>query len=279
MPPARRARPETVKNLSWVNNARAERSASFGEARYGPRGSFGPRTQRDYQIVVVLSGEMRVEIDGVERDVPIGFAGILRPGHRERFEFAAGSDTVHLWCAIRPDQLEVGLRRAVDAAPFLVPLTPGLRALLDLGLSTAPAQGRAAARVLDAFARAALAECVRAAEAGSAIDRPGTPHALARAFLSRNYARRDALRAAAQAASVTPQHLARGFRKTYGVTPGHHLWDCRINAGLRMLQDTGHSVGEIADRCGFSNPFHFSRLIHARTGLSPKAWRQKVWGT
>ena len=222
---------------------------------------------------------MRIDIDGEERELPIGFAGLLRPGHREMIRFSARSETRHLWCAIAPGRVEGGLRRLADAAPFLAPLNPVLRGIFDAGLRVPAAGGRAAARVLDALATAAVAECVRASESGAADVRPGSPPAIAHEYLSTRYAEREALQAAARAAAVSVQHLGRTFRKAYGVTPGHFLWDRRIDAGLRMLQDTGHSIGEISDRCGFSNPFHFSRLIRARTGLSPRAWREKVWGT
>ncbi len=258
---------------------RAERSAVFGEALYRPGGSCGPRTQRDYQVVVLLSGEMRVVMQGVERSLPIGFAGLLRPGHREMIHFSSRTDSHHLWCAIAPDRLDGGLRRVADTAAFLSPLSPVMRGIFDAGLRVAGAGGRAEARVLDALATAAVAECVRASESGPVVSRPGSPAAVARDHLRTRYADRDALRTAAAAAAVSVQHLGRAFRKAYGVTPGQWLWDCRINAGLRMLQDTGHSVGEISDRCGFSNPFHFSRLIRARTGLPPRAWRGKMWGS
>ena len=37
-------------------------------------------------------------------------------------------------------------------------------------------------------------------------------------------------------------------------------------------------VSEIADRCGFKNPFHFSRLLRQMQGASPRKLRQRAWG-
>jgi transcriptional regulator GlxA family with amidase domain len=60
-------------------------------------------------------------------------------------------------------------------------------------------------------------------------------------------------------------------------TPARYLWQFRIERGAAMLGETGHTVAEIAYRCGFQNPFHFSRLVKQHFGQSPKEIRRHAW--
>jgi transcriptional regulator GlxA family with amidase domain len=106
-----------------------------------------------------------------------------------------------------------------------------------------------------------------------------TPDAVARArnFVSVNLGRQLDLRGVARAANVTPQHLTKLFRRHLHITPMRYVWDVRARRGLELLTQTGLSVGEIAERCGFQTPFHFSRLIHQRYGASPSELRRRAW--
>ena len=108
--------------------------------------------------------------------------------------------------------------------------------------------------------------------------------ALARAAFSEvpdgvyeHFAEGDCLAAAARAAAVTPQHLIRLFRRHYQFTPGRYLWQTRVERGAGLLAATGLTIAEIADRCGFKNPFHFSRLLRQMQGVSPRQFRQRQW--
>jgi len=42
-------------------------------------------------------------------------------------------------------------------------------------------------------------------------------------------------------------------------------------------RDSGFGVGEIAYRCGFQTPFHFSRWVRATESRSPREVRTQVW--
>ena len=49
--------------------------------------------------------------------------------------------------------------------------------------------------------------------------------------------------------------------------------------GAKRVYDAGLTVAEVAYRCGFRNPFHFSRLVRAHQGLPPRDVRRRAWGT
>ena len=131
--------------------------------------------------------------------------------------------------------------------------------------------------MLGVLGLALLEEFIRMAREGGDDKDLGTPHERARRWLDEHCAEPDALARAARAAAVTPQHLIRLFRTHYDTTPGRYLWSLRVERGAGLLTASGLTVAEIADRCGFKNPFHFSRLLRQKQGLSPRQLRQRAW--
>ena len=80
-----------------------------------------------------------------------------------------------------------------------------------------------------------------------------------------------------KAAGISRNALIYKFRKELHTTPARHLWRVRAERGAAMLGETGHTTAEIAYRCGFTNPFHFSRLVKQYFGQSPKNLRHLAW--
>ena len=50
-------------------------------------------------------------------------------------------------------------------------------------------------------------------------------------------------------------------------------FDLRLAEAYRLLLDTDLRVREIAERCGFSDIYYFSRLVRRRFGMSPMGLR------
>ncbi|CAB3754569.1 HTH-type transcriptional activator RhaR [Paraburkholderia solisilvae] len=76
----------------------------------------------------------------------------------------------------------------------------------------------------------------------------------------------------AAAVHASSSQLTRLFRAE-GQTLMRYLLDCRLTLAAELLQQIGVTrlqVGEIAYRCGFSSPTHFSRVFKERYGVSPK---------
>ena len=77
----------------------------------------------------------------------------------------------------------------------------------------------------------------------------------------------------ADALFISPGYLRQLFRQSYGHGPMHHLLELRVTHAKKLLTDTTLPVGEVADRCGFASPFHFSRVFSRLAGKPPSVWR------
>ncbi len=80
---------------------------------------------------------------------------------------------------------------------------------------------------------------------------------------------------AARVAGFAPAVFNRKFSAAFGTTPRRWLELSRLSHARRLLREPGATVQGVAAACGYANPFHFSRVISRRFGLSPVQLRAK----
>ena len=78
----------------------------------------------------------------------------------------------------------------------------------------------------------------------------------------------------ARACKLSPSHFARAFRQTTGQPPHRWLMEQRIEKAKQLLVDTTLSLAEIAQKCGFADQSHFTRVFAQRVRSSPGQWRR-----
>jgi AraC-like DNA-binding protein len=267
----------TTVNLSRMNRHRSAPLVVFGDVRYLPGSTLGPRIQQDFQIVIVYEGEARIEIDDQEVFVPGHHAALLLPARRERFHFAVSGETRHTWCAVAPAIVPPALQSELAAVNICLPLTDRIHDLVEFGLTIPPSSPVSADDLIHAAGLTVLYAFVFEARL---VHSPTTlPDALRRALASMEagLAQPLTLPRIAQVALVTPQHLTRLFRRHLQTTPMRYLWQLRTRHGVELLGGTGLSIGEIAAQVGFQSPFHFSRLVVQYYHDSPRRLRDRLW--
>lgn len=78
----------------------------------------------------------------------------------------------------------------------------------------------------------------------------------------------------ASVAGLSPSHFTRLFHQHTGYAPMTYLRRLRVAAARTLLAgDNDLSIKEIAIRCGFDDPYHFSKVFHQIDGLSPSDYR------
>jgi len=270
--------PQLIVNLSQIHRVRRSAQVTFGDVTYQPGGQCGPRVQQDFQLVAIYAGQAHIQLDDDMRHLPAQHMALMRPGHHEQFIFDRDNETHHTWCAVHPSLVDGALGDELGRAPFCLPVTSRLHSLMETGLSFAPSDLTSAQNVLTQLGLTLLHAF--AFEAERAALRSLTPDAIAKAqhYIETNLSQPIILEDIARAANVTPQHLVKLFNQHVRITPMRYVWDARVRRGVELLTQTGLSIGEVAEQCGFQTPFHFSRLVKQRYGLPPRSLRTKSWG-
>ena len=74
---------------------------------------------------------------------------------------------------------------------------------------------------------------------------------------------------------ISISSLSHRFQTTTGTSVMDYLLACRIANAKHLLAETDLSIGEIIDKCGFSDNSNFSRTFKRLNGLSPTDFRRK----
>ena len=253
----------------------------IGDVLYPPGGIFGPRIQRDYQLVVIHKGALRLRLDEQWIEVAESDGILLGPRHRELFHFAADRETHHSWIAISPRFVSPAIRKELEQQHGPVPFLGRMSSLLELARQE-PSVSKQNEALREEFYRGlAIATICDFASAARNEKGPKNPHAatldrLERCILKR-YAEPINLLQMAQEAGVSRQHLLRLCRDNARGTPTEQLYVRRLEVAADLLLQTGLSIAETAEQCGFVNQFHFSRKFKQTYACSPFEWRTRFW--
>jgi len=68
---------------------------------------------------------------------------------------------------------------------------------------------------------------------------------------------------------LSPAHFARAFKETLGRPPHQYLLQLRLARARRLLETTAATLSDIAQRTGFADQAHFTRLFKRLFGRTP----------
>lgn len=253
---------------------------SAGEVIYPAGSILGPRIQRTYQLVLIHRGWMTVWIDGVPLQAGANTVTLLFPGHEERFEFAKEGETQHTWVHIDLPDLPRPIKERLKRLAQTLPLSSAMHELMRQLLAPRYFSLSTDDEILRTLAAQMLWRYIGEGEQSSAKRR--RPDQLSIVERAQRYATLHlneplTLDQLAQAAAITPTHLIRLFRAEVGQTPLAYVWQQRVKMGIELLAQTGLTLEEVAQRCGFKNSYHFSRRVKATTQLTPMQVRRQAW--
>jgi len=79
----------------------------------------------------------------------------------------------------------------------------------------------------------------------------------------------------AKMCSMSKFHFIRTFKEITGVSPIEYKNRIRFDKSKHLLESTSLSVGEIAEKLGFSSQSYFCDAFKKLTGVAPKVYREK----
>lgn len=250
--------------------------AGAGSIVYPPGGRFGPRIQPDIQLVMLYTGELNLTIDGRQVQLLPGQLILLKPGHEENFVFSKTEESWHRWIAIHPTHLSGAMREALYSLPECLVLTEEMNRLIDLMLSLqrhVPIEDPA----LLSLGLAALHMYPKELERVLLQKEKHPAVYAAVTWIHEHYTEEITLERLADQVGLSSEHLLRLFKKNIQSTPIHYLWEYRVKRAIELLTNTGLTISEISQRCGFKTSHHLARLMKQSTGRTATEIRQMSW--
>ncbi len=72
--------------------------------------------------------------------------------------------------------------------------------------------------------------------------------------------------------SYDPKYFSSAFKRTVQIGFSDYLRDLRVGHAVTLIRSGITNVGDLAELCGYSDPFYFSKCFKRKYGLSPKKW-------
>lgn len=94
----------------------------------------------------------------------------------------------------------------------------------------------------------------------------------AKNYIDRHFAEDGCLAEAIGASGLCDRRFRDLFRASFQTTPGRYLTLKRIEYARQLLSVGGLSVTEVAERCGFSDLYYFSKVFKQICGMPPSEW-------
>lgn len=249
---------------------------SFGEYRYSPGGTYGPKLQPHLHLQYFYTGGVEITVGNGTFSVAKGEAILIPQGTRNYYRFSVHETTRLGQCSLIDPRIWKSAAAALRRPPAVGPFTPAMRKLAEMGYglrnATLPAELRVRAHLGMALIGLFLAASNFLKEEESPL-----PEAVGRVktLVDTRYAEPLALDDLAKAASLTKAHLIRLFTRHLGQSPIDYLWQVRVTQGIELVRTSGLRLSEIAEQTGFKSIYHFSRRIRAACGMPPSEIRKR----
>lgn len=99
---------------------------------------------------------------------------------------------------------------------------------------------------------------------------------LVKKYIESNYQKPIDLNIIADHFSFSPSYLTKIFLEHNEITPSKYISNYRINIAKQLLGDPTLSIKTIANKVGYTDPFHFSKSFKKVTGVSPTSYRDSL---
>ncbi len=232
-----------------------------------------------FVLCVWIRGAGVLSVDGQPLPIAPGEGVLLFPFQQHHFSRVAQEEL--LWLFVSFDLEEEGGLSLLRNVPFALsqPCWEYVARILDSFLCNRDQRGAKGGDIISWLCLLLIEmAAIRSREEGSAEasvpirGNQGRYTRRASEVVFRNLARPLAIRDIAKEVHCSESHLRRVFREEMGSSLGRFMLQARINHACALLETTGNSIGEVADACGFSSVYAFSRTFRREMGLPPSAY-------
>ncbi|MGX5186039.1 helix-turn-helix domain-containing protein [Streptomyces avermitilis] len=213
--------------------------------------------------------------------IPAGGIFLHPAGRALDVELQGRLDTVHLYLADSVLQEAHGEGGTVELAEELGSSDPLIEQLV-LALDGVVQRPEPSARTyVDHLVGTLAARLAHAHTADRPVDPGSAPSGLtsrqlrsARELMETRMSEPLPVAELASAAGLSASQFSRQFRASTGKSPHQFLLQLRLDHARRLLRTTTVPIADVAGRCGFSHQEHLTRVMRAKLGTTPAAFRR-----
>ena len=95
-------------------------------------------------------------------------------------------------------------------------------------------------------------------------------------YIKENYAKKIKIEDISRVVGLSKWHYIRLFKRLKGLTPIEFLTVLRLEKAKELLKiDYKSNIKEVAEKCGYPSPLHFSEIFKKKIGVSPRQYRKQ----
>ena len=253
------AKSDRISDLPlYINNCGYYRDVDADVALERPKG------REDYHLVFVLDGELDTDFG----TLGAGECVFFQPHARQRYTYRKGKPSCYCWIHFSGHEAErIAWTQSVSGVIRYGENASQIHEYL-FRIVRALREGEESAELYsEGLFRAILALLF-------AASRTSLPFGRALSMM-KDVSRHDTVKDYAAACRMSEGHFIRSFREAYGCTPLEYRTSMQIDQAKNLLLGTSLKIGAVAALSGFSDALYFSRVFHAKTGMSPTEFRKQ----
>lgn len=233
--------------------------------------SFPQHIHHCFEVMVLLAGEMRVQIDNAEYTLRPGQGVLVFPNQIHSLKTLRGSR--HVLCIFSPKLVNTFYNEKKGQLPECNEFTPEPFYAAQLQRLTHK----------DSLSRikGVLYSLCSDFDAGAAYRSAGDGGKQDQllnkifAYIDLHYREECTLRQLAGEIAYDYAYLSKFFKRTVGMSYNEYLNQYRISEGCRLLRTTTRSVLEISMECGYRTLRSFNRNFKDQMGCTPASYRKQ----
>ena len=247
-------------HLSSPDYLKIEKNSNF---------SFPPHLHQCYEIIIILSGEMKITVDNKCFVAKKNEGLLIFPNQIHELE---STDSEHVLCIFSPRIVQAFTTNVVDKIPTNNKFTPDsylINALNELDESSSSAEKKGLLYSLCGQFNKTAEYVKKNADGQSLLYKIFS-------FVEENFNTDCSLSSLSSLIGYDYSYLSRYFKKTIGISFNSYVTNYRLSYACYLMENTEQSILQCAYNSGFASLRNFNRCFKESFKITPTHYRKNI---